>query len=115
MKYAMTIVLVLASFLPASAGAECMRNQSGQVVCGPGRCDTDSHGKVLCADAGGGAIKDTYGDVQCGVGYCERDSRGQTWCSKEPGGSAAPDQYGNVKCLGGCQPASARLCRGGQS
>jgi hypothetical protein len=91
--------------------ADCVRDSSGNVVCGRGQCATDQYGKVLCAkNEGGGAMRDQYGDVKCGVGYCAIDDLGEIKCSTRPGGGAATDSYGKVKCLGGCQSADRRLC-----
>ena len=98
----------------ASAIADCVNKQNGNVVCGEGQCEQDQYGKVYCANPGGGAIKDQHADVVCGVGYCDKDILGQVWCSKVPGGSAAVDSYGNVKCYGGCEAGTAKLCQDAQ-
>jgi len=83
-------------------------------VCGKGQCETDRFGKVFCAENGGGAIKDKHGDVQCGVGYCAKDYLDEVWCSKEKGEAAAVDLHEKVKCLGGCEPGSSKLCKEAQ-
>jgi len=110
MKY---IVIFLVIFLFGGLGnvqADCIKNQSGEIVCGKGECTTDQYGKVFCAQAGGGALRDLYGNVQCGVGGCAKDSYGTVWCSSEPGGSSLMDSYGKVKCLEECVKGSNLYC-----
>ena len=92
------------------AAGDCVRDQNGKEVCGAGQCATNQFGKVFCAKEGGGAMKDGLGDVKCGVGYCAVDDRGMVRCSKKPGGGASIDSNGQVKCLGGCQPATKQMC-----
>lgn len=94
----------------AAQNTNCIKNDRGELVCGRGECATDPYKKVFCAKAGGGAMKDRFGKVVCGVGYCAKGGDGEVRCSKEPGGSAAVDQYKEVKCTGGCEPASAERC-----
>lgn len=55
-------------------------------------------------------MRDQYANVQCGVGYCAKDDFQRVWCSTKPGGGAAVDSHGKVKCLGGCEEGSAKLC-----
>ena len=90
--------------------ADCIKNQSGEIVCGKGECAKDQYRKVFCAQAGGGALRDLSGNVQCGVGGCAQDSFGTVWCSSEPGGSALKDWYGKVNCLGECVKGSNLYC-----
>jgi hypothetical protein len=90
--------------------ADCVRDSYGNVVCGKGQCAPDQYGQVFCAKEGGGAVKDRYGTVKCGVGYCAPDMSGEIMCSVRPGGNAAIDSNGKVRCLEGCQPATAQLC-----
>jgi len=99
------------SLLLSPARADCIRDQSGKVVCGKGQCELDRFGKVFCADLGGGAVRDKYGKVLCGVGNCAKDYLENVWCSKEQGGGAAVDSYGKVKCLGGCEAGSTERCQ----
>jgi hypothetical protein len=106
---------LIGCFLTLFAGAhvnaaDCIKDQTGNVVCGKGQCVTDQYGKVFCAKEGGGAMKDQNGDVKCGVGYCATDDLGRIQCSTQAGGGAARDSYGMVKCLGGCQGATPQLC-----
>jgi hypothetical protein len=114
MKYFLAAVVTGLLFAGSPAEADCIKNQYGKVVCGKGKCETDTYGKVFCAEAGGGAVKDKYGKVRCGIGYCAKDYLEQVWCSREPGGSAAVDSYGKVKCLGGCEVATSKLCQEAQ-
>lgn len=104
------MILISVSILSFSAYADCVKDQKGDVVCGKGQCEADSHGKVFCAGNGGGAVLDLYGHVVCGTGYCAKDDHGKVWCSKEAGGGAAADLYGKVKCQGGCDTASVNFC-----
>lgn len=109
-----SLVFVFVLLHSACANADCVRNQTGAVVCGGGQCEVDQTNKIYCAEPGGGAVKDRYGKVLCGTGYCERDATGQVWCSKRAGGGAMVDLNGNVKCLGGCEAASAARCEEAQ-
>lgn len=114
MKGKLNILLLAALLYSISANADCVTNQSGNVVCGAGQCEIDQFGTVYCAEPGGGAIKDRNGNVQCGVGYCESDALGKIWCSKKSGGGAKIDSHGKVKCLGGCAAGAANLCQEAQ-
>jgi hypothetical protein len=114
MKYFLAAVVIGLLLAGVPAGADCIKNLYGKVVCGEGQCEMDTYGKVFCTKAGGGAIKDKYGKVQCGVGRCAQDYLQVVWCSKEPGGSAAVDSYGKVKCFGGCEVATPKLCQEAQ-
>lgn len=114
MKHPLSGLLLLASVISSGAFANCLKGADGQVICGKGQCEKDSYGKVFCADAGGGAMKDMYGKVVCGIGYCAKDYLNKVWCSTTPDGGAAADSRGEVKCLDGCEPASAEICRAGQ-
>jgi hypothetical protein len=105
-----TIGWAAAALLAGQVSADCVKNQSGNVVCGEGQCEMDHYGVVYCAPKDGGAVKDKYGTVVCGVGYCARDYLGRVWCSMKTGGGAAVDAYGSVKCLGGCETATAERC-----
>ncbi len=114
MKSVISMIMFLTLALSVNANADCVKNQYGKVVCGKGQCETDRYGKVFCAENGGGAIKDKHGDVQCGVGYCAKDYLDEVWCSKEKGEAAAVDLHEKVKCLGGCEPGSSKLCKEAQ-
>jgi hypothetical protein len=114
MKLLLPIIGAVTLFLSSAASADCVNGQYGSVVCGEGQCQTDGYGKVFCADTGGGAIRDRYGKVLCGIGYCAKDNLGQVWCSKERDGGVAVDSYGEVKCFGGCEIASSKLCKEAQ-
>lgn len=114
MKFLLPIISAATFLYAYAANADCVNGQYGAVVCGEGQCQTNGYGEVFCADTGGGAIRDRYGSVQCGIGYCAKDSLGQVWCSKMRGGGAAVDSYGEVKCFGGCETASSKLCKAAQ-
>ena len=68
------------------------------------------YGKVLCAQTGGGALNDNDGNVRCGVGNCLKDDLGQVICFKEQGGDISIDEYGKVKCQGGCEDGKRSRC-----
>ena len=104
--------LILA--LTEVGAGDCIKDQSGNVVCGKGQCATDQYGKVLCAKEGGGAIRDRNGVVRCGVGMCATDDQGRVRCSTQPGGGAAMDSSGKVKCLGACQDGTEKRCERGR-
>jgi hypothetical protein len=109
----MRIYLIALALLFGAAhahAADCVRDSNGNVVCGRGQCATDQYGKVYCAREGGGAIRDQYGTVRCGIGFCATDDGGRVMCSRTAGGGARMDAYGKVKCLAGCEEASARMC-----
>ena len=108
-----SLVLAMVISMDVSAG-DCVKDPNGNVVCGKGQCAMDQYGKVLCAKEGGGAMRDRYGNVKCGLGSCATDGFGEIKCSSQPGGGAAVDSNGKVKCLGGCQDASAQLCEAGR-
>ncbi len=111
MKIAVTILLLfLSSLFYLNANADCVRDSTGNVVCGKGQCRRAGDFKIFCADAGGGALQNRNYIVECGIGYCEKDDKGNVWCSKEPGGGAERDAYGKVVCFGGCAPGSSELC-----
>jgi hypothetical protein len=107
-------MLILAFIFSNYAYADCFKNQSGNVVCGKGHCESDQLGKVYCADAGGDAVRNSKGKVVCGKGNCETDGLQKVWCSKEVGGGAAVNSNGKVVCLGGCEEASTDYCREAQ-
>ena len=91
MKYIVIFLVIFSFGWLGNVQADCIKNQSGEIVCGKGECAKDQYRKVFCAQAGGGALRDLSGNVQCGVGGCAQDSFGTVWCSSEPGGSAQPN------------------------
>ena len=61
-----------------SAHADCLRESSGQTVCGQGHCDKDRSGTVFCAtERYGSAVRNQQGEVVCGLGGCLKDMYGQ--------------------------------------
>ena len=93
-----------------SAHADCLRESSGQTVCGQGPCDKDRSGKVFCAtERYGSAVRNQQGEVVCGLGGCLKDMYGQIQCSSVAGGNATKGIDG-VKCVGGCEPATPAHC-----
>lgn len=78
-------------------------------------CAMDRTGTVYCSRfAGGGAELSPEGAVVCGRGECARNKFGQFECSMEAGGGAARNRWGLVRCLGGCEAASEKLCEEGK-
>jgi hypothetical protein len=110
MKTGTIVCLLVLAFATHADAADCIKDQSGNVVCGGGQCAMDQYGKVLCAKQGGGAIRDRFGVVRCGAGACAMDSFGKVKCSSEPGGGALLDSYGEVKCLGRCEEGTEQRC-----
>jgi hypothetical protein len=104
--------LLLMLLLIANPGiAECMRESSGQSICGQGPCAKNIRGQVHCAnDRYGTATRDSRGNVVCGPGKCAKDLQGNIHCSSKSGGDAIRDGRGGVECLGACQLASPEFC-----
>ena len=93
------------------AGADCMKNTDGQVICGKGQCARDGRGVILCsAFAKGSAVFTSDGRIVCGKGRCVKTSRGTVICSTEPEGAVLIDRYGVARCQGECERASADYC-----
>jgi uncharacterized low-complexity protein len=113
-RYGLITGFVIGLATVTQAHADCVRNQYGEVVCGAGQCERDQYGEVFCAQTGGGALRSRYGKVMCGTGLCGRNRDSEVWCSTVPGGGAAVDSYGEVKCLGGCEPGTAERCEMGR-
>ena len=102
--------LLLIAFALPNAHAECLRESSGQTVCGAGPCATARSGQIFCAaERYGAAVRDRQGEVVCGLGQCIKDIYGQIMCSSEPGGDVFKGIDG-VKCVGGCEPATPEHC-----
>lgn len=103
-------VLTVFSLGTVTANAECLRETSGETICGGGPCANDRSGTVFCAiERFGSAVRDSEGEIVCGLGRCTRDINGQIMCSREVGGDAVRGIDG-VKCFGGCEPATANHC-----
>lgn len=113
MREKMLFVLLLFGAAPAAV-ADCIQNQYGEVLCGPGPCIKDAYGKVYCAPLDGDAQRDDRGNAVCGTGHCARDRSGTILCSTVPRGGAATNSYGKVKCYKGCEPAASGRCIEGQ-
>ena len=93
-----------------SVHADCLRESSGQTVCGQGPCGNDRSGKVFCATARYGSVaRNQQGDIVCGLGGCIKNMYGEIMCSSVAGGTAAKGIDG-VKCVGGCEPATPAHC-----
>jgi hypothetical protein len=58
----------------APPGGGAKMNSIGQIICGPGHCNTNSFGQVICSSVpGGGAMTNNFGQVLC-VGGCLQGS-----------------------------------------
>jgi hypothetical protein len=112
-KLATVILAVALAVIASSASAECMKNRSGDVVCGRGQCEKTRDGQVFCSRyEDGAAVRTSEGKVVCGKGQCVKTSRGEIFCSADEGGSAMKDRNGDPKCLGECERASIENCEG---
>ena len=102
--------LLFIGFALPHAHAECLRESSGQTVCGAGPCANDRSGQIFCAsERYGAAVRNRQGEVVCGLGQCIKDIYGQILCSSEPDGDVFKGIDG-VKCVGGCEPATPEHC-----
>ena len=100
--------LILAS---GAVNADCMKDRSGDVICGKGECLHDRYGVVYCsAFRKGSAIRTSFGNIVCGKGHCVKDRYGEVFCSTEPEGDAVKNRYGEPRCEGLCERASADYC-----
>jgi|ERR1043165_3682302 hypothetical protein len=106
------IVVMLATLLWAvPAGAACLRDNKGQIVCGAGMCVNDRRGDVYCAALRlGSAFRTRDGWVICGRGGCTSNRQGEYLCSDVEGGAVMRDTTGAVRCEGNCEYASYDLC-----
>jgi hypothetical protein len=102
----------IAMLLAAGPGhADCMKDASGEVICGKGECQRDRYGRVYCAAfRDGSAVRTSRGQILCGKGECVTTSRGEVFCSTVWQGAAQLDRYGAPRCEGRCEPASADYC-----
>ena len=110
----LAITILLTSF----SYADCVKDLSGEVFCGAGRCvigssfDYDNkYGTVWCSKYyKGGAVKTLDGRVVCGKGDCAKNSDGEVFCSSIISGSVLKDSKGNVRCYGNCERATLDNC-----
>jgi hypothetical protein len=104
-------LLVMALLMPVIASADCVKDLSGEVYCGAGRCVVDSKGMVWCSRYyDGDATLTLDGHALCGKGHCAKRSNGKVFCSSEVAGAVLIDSRGRVRCYGQCEPASAEMC-----
>jgi hypothetical protein len=105
--------LVFASLLTwgVAVHADCMKDRSGEVICGAGQCQRSSKGYAFCAYyKDGAAMKTRFGEIVCGKGQCVKTRDGDVVCSGIPGGSVLKDWKGEVRCAGYCELAAASMC-----
>jgi hypothetical protein len=97
--------------LPHPASSGCLKERSGEIICGQGACDRDKHGIVFCAPSRyGTVIRTRDGQIQCGRGACLRDRNGEVICSSVEGGSVFKEIDGTPRCEGACERGSQQLC-----
>ena len=105
------LLLVVVSVIPVIASADCLKDHTGEVYCGAGKCQVDTNGIVLCSRYYDGyAERTSDGQVLCGKGQCVTRSDGLVFCSTEIGGAVLIDSRGNARCYGQCEPATAEMC-----
>lgn len=107
-------VPVLCGFAPSAwaQNAGCIHDLYGRVHCAApeSQCLPDRKGEPWCSPAGGAVELTRDGQAACGVGACTKSQHGDIFCSTVPRGGALTNSSGQVACVGGCAPASARLC-----
>ena len=104
-------MIVMVMLMATISSADCMKDLSGEVYCGAGRCVVDSKGTIWCSRHYEGDAKKTLdGQVLCGKGQCAKGKDGQFLCSSEIGGAVLIDSRGRVRCYGECEPATADNC-----
>jgi hypothetical protein len=111
MKRIILLTLVIGPVLWLPAEAACLKDRSGEVICGAGPCLRDVNGQVLCAQYRFGSILRTSdGQTVCGKGKCLTTLQGDVICSSFDGGGVAKQLDGTVRCDGACERASVELC-----
>lgn len=114
MQWCASFAMIVAAALTVASGlanADCMKNLTGELVCGKGECQRDLYGNVLCsAFFKGSAVRTSDGRILCGKGECVTTSRGEGFCSTVQEGAAVTDIHGVPRCEGRCEPASADCC-----
>jgi hypothetical protein len=104
-------LLVTALSMPVFTFADCIKDLSGEVYCGAGRCLVDGKGMVWCSRYyDGDAERMLDGRVVCGKGQCAERDDGKVFCSAKVGGAVLLDSSGRVRCYGQCEPATAGMC-----
>jgi len=111
----MNRIFLLLFLLVASqqiALAECEIDNFGVVYCGRGNCERDRVGNIFCSKyLFGDALLTENGNVVCGKGRCLLSAKfNEIYCSSLESGGANRDRFGEVKCYGGCEKASALMC-----
>lgn len=111
-KYLSSIgLLMMVLAIPLITSAECLKDHTGEVYCGAGRCLTDSDGIVWCSRYyNGHAERTSDGQVLCGKGQCMKQGDGLVFCSSEVGGAVTSDSRGQVRCYGQCEAATSEMC-----
>jgi uncharacterized low-complexity protein len=78
--------------LSAPAVADCLKERSGQIICGGGPCLRDVNGEVTCAQfRWGSVLRTSNGETLCGKGRCVRTLNGEVICSAVEGGAVVKE------------------------
>jgi hypothetical protein len=108
---ALAVGLAAVVCLGGPVAADCLKDRSGQVICGGGPCLRDIGGEVWCAQFRFGSIRRTInGETLCGKGQCVVTVNSEVICSAVEGGGALKQSDGTTRCQGGCEYASPALC-----
>jgi hypothetical protein len=74
------------------------------------KCIKSTLGIINCAPPNGSIMETALGTPVCGIGDCIKTALGMVQCSSVKGGGAMLSSLGQVKCVGGCKPASVDNC-----
>jgi hypothetical protein len=111
MSSIMLLSLAIGALLSSASETACLKDRSGEVICGRGPCLRDVNGEVLCARYRFGSILRTSdGQTVCGRGKCVTTLDGDVICSAIDGGGAVKQLDGSVRCEGDCETGSVELC-----
>ena len=104
------LLAILCLLVPAAL-ADCAKDLNGEIYCGAGRCARDRSGTIWCSRFFRGDAKTTTDRrVLCGKGQCAKSFGGEIFCSSEVAGAVLKDSYGQVRCQGRCERATAEQC-----
>jgi len=106
------LLLIVLAVSPRIALADCKVDNFGVVYCGRGNCEQGRTGNIYCSRyLFGDALLTENGNVVCGKGRCLLSVKfNEIYCSSIESGGANRDRFGEVKCYGGCEKASALMC-----
>ena len=107
MKFA-SLLLISTFALALPLASPVQAQLSGPV---PDGCVRELSGKISCPPIGGEVYMTLSGQAVCGKGRCVRELSGKVTCSTQPAGQITQDVNGKITCAGGCEDASASICR----